>query len=62
MLWLLGILLLFASFYLIRWATAMQDEYWHIMTIPAKIVSWVIPIGIWIITGIVWCCIVAKFC
>lgn len=39
----------------------MQDDFWDIMTIPAKIVSFIIPIGIWAITGIIWCCIAAKF-
>jgi hypothetical protein len=59
MLW--GILLLAASAYLIRWAAHMTNNYWEIMTIPAKIVSFAIPLGVWAITGLVWCSIILKY-
>lgn len=51
----LAILLLAASLFTLSWATSMIEAYWDIMTIPTKIVSYAIPIGIWAITCIVWC-------
>lgn len=52
MLW--GLILFCVSVFLISWFNYMQHNYWHIMTMPAKIFVFALPIFVWVITCIVW--------
>ena len=53
--WFFAILLFAGSLFLVDWAVTMQNEHWDIMTIPSKMLTYIIPIGFSAITCIVWC-------